>query len=60
MNENRIKRNDLLSQKVIKGLESRGMAGYYVQTKVEFFPKGKSGHIYNADSSSQRISRFAQ
>ena len=35
MNENRIKRNDLLSQKVIKGLESRGMAGYYVQTKEE-------------------------
>ena len=35
MDENRIKRNDLLSQKVIKGLESRGMSGYYVQSKEE-------------------------
>lgn len=35
MNENRIKRNDLLGQKVIKGLESRGMAGYYTHSKEE-------------------------
>ena len=42
-------RNDLLAQKVIKGLESRNMAGYYVQTKeealkkaLELIPEGSS------------------
>lgn len=35
MNENRKKRNDLLAEKVIKGLTSRNMTGYYVQTKEE-------------------------
>ncbi len=35
MEENRKKRNDLLAKKVIKGLESRNMTGYYVQTKEE-------------------------
>ena len=35
MNENITKRNDLLSQKVIKGLESRNMSGYYAQSKEE-------------------------
>lgn len=35
MDKNIIKRNDLLAQKVIKGLESRNMSGYYVQTKEE-------------------------
>lgn len=39
MNANRIKRNDLLAEKVIKGLESRGMTGYYVQTKEEALAK---------------------
>lgn len=29
------KRNDLLAAKLIKGLESRNMAGYYAQTKEE-------------------------
>ena len=29
MNENIIKRNELLAQKVIKGLQSRNMSGYY-------------------------------
>ena len=33
MNENIIKRNELLAQKVIKGLESRNMAGYYAESK---------------------------
>lgn len=49
MNANREKRNDLLSQKVIKGLESRGMEGYYVKTKeealkkaLELIPEGSS------------------
>ncbi len=35
MNENITKRNDLLSQKVIKGLASRNMTGYYAKTKEE-------------------------
>ena len=35
MNENIIKRNQLLAQKVIKGLESRNMTGYYAATKEE-------------------------
>lgn len=47
MNENRIKRNDLLAQKIIKGLESRNMKGYYAKSKeealklaLELIPKG--------------------
>ena len=35
MNENIIKRNELLAQKVIKGLQSRQMAGYYAANKEE-------------------------
>lgn len=35
MDQNIIKRNDLLAQTVIKGLESRNMTGYYVQNKEE-------------------------
>ncbi len=35
MNENIIKRNALLAQKVIKGLESRNMSGYYAATREE-------------------------
>ncbi len=35
MNENIIKRNDLLAQTVIKGLESRNMTGYYAKSKEE-------------------------
>lgn len=35
MNENIIKRNDLLAQTVIKGLQSRNMSGYYAATKEE-------------------------
>lgn len=49
MNENRIKRNNLLAQKVIEGLKSRNMTGYYVQTKeealkqaLELIPEGSS------------------
>ena len=49
MNENRIKRNRLLSEKVVKGLESRNMEGYYAETKedalakaLEWIPKGSS------------------
>ena len=35
MNPNIIKRNELLAQKVIKGLESRNMTGYYAASKEE-------------------------
>lgn len=39
MNENIVKRNELLAQKVIKGLESRNMKGYYAATKEEALAK---------------------
>ena len=39
MNPNRVKRNDLLAQRVIEGLQSRNMTGYYVQTKEEALQK---------------------
>ena len=35
MNPNIVKRNALLSQKIIKGLASRNMTGYYAETKEE-------------------------
>ncbi|MCR4619022.1 MAG: lactate utilization protein [Lachnospiraceae bacterium] len=49
MNENIVKRNELLAQKVIKGLESRNMTGYYAANKdealkkaLELIPEGSS------------------
>lgn len=49
MNENVFKRNELLAQKVIKGLESRNMSGYYAANKedalklaLELIPEGSS------------------
>lgn len=49
MNENRVKRNDLYSEKIIKGLASRNMTGYYAKTKeealqkaLELIPEGSS------------------
>lgn len=49
MNENLRKRNRLLAQKVIKGLESRNMKGYYAEDKeealriaLELIPEGGS------------------
>ena len=49
MNENIFKRNELLAQKVIKGLESRNMSGYYAADKeaaltqaLELIPAGSS------------------
>ncbi|MBP5265460.1 MAG: lactate utilization protein [Lachnospiraceae bacterium] len=39
MNENIVKRNELLAQKVIKGVESRNMKGYYAATKEEALAK---------------------
>ena len=35
MNENMKKRNEVLAQTVIKGLESRNMTGYYAADKEE-------------------------
>lgn len=35
MNENIVKRNELLAQTVIKGLKSRNMTGYYAKSKEE-------------------------
>ena len=49
MNENVNKRSKLLAEKVIKGLESRNMTGYYAETKeealkkaLELIPEGSS------------------
>jgi L-lactate utilization protein LutB len=49
MNENITKRNELLAKKVIAGLESRNMKGYYAATKeealkkaLELIPEGSS------------------
>ena len=39
MNENIIKRNELLAEKVIKGLESRNMTGYYAPTAKDALTK---------------------
>ena len=42
MNPNIIQRNELLAQKVIKGLESRNMAGYYAASREEALKKALS------------------
>lgn len=49
MNENKNVRNIMLAEKVIKGLQSRNMEGYFAQTKedalkiaLEFIPSGAS------------------
>ena len=49
MDQNRLKRNRLLAEKVIKGLQSRNMEGYYVDTQEEalqrafdLIPRGSS------------------
>ena len=39
MNKNIVKRNELLAQKVIKGLESRNMTGYYAANREEALAK---------------------
>lgn len=57
MNENNIKRNELLAAKVIKGLESRNMTGYFVANKeealkkaLELIPEGSSVTMGGATS----------
>lgn len=49
MNENRIKRNKMLGEKIIAGLKSRNMEGYYAESKekalakaLELIPEGSS------------------
>ena len=49
MNENIVKRNGLLAAKIIKGLESRNMSGYYAESKedalkkaLELIPEGST------------------
>ena len=42
MNENILKRNELLAQKVIKGLASRNMTGYYCATRQDALEKALS------------------
>lgn len=49
MNENLVKRNELLATKVIEGLKSRNMTGYYAKDKaealkiaLELIPKGST------------------
>ena len=39
MNENRVKRNRMLGQRIIKGLESRNMEGHYAEGKEEALKK---------------------
>ena len=42
MNENIFVRNEKLAEKVIKGLESRNMTGYYAANKEEALKKALS------------------
>lgn len=49
MDNNMITRNNMLAEKIIKGLQSRNMCGYYVQSKeealnkaLELIPEGSS------------------
>ena len=49
MNENKAVRNRLLAEKIIKGLESRNMEGFYAETReealkkaLELIPEGSS------------------
>lgn len=39
MNENRVKRNKMLGERIIKGLEARNMEGYYADTKEDALKK---------------------
>ncbi|MBO1681867.1 lactate utilization protein [[Clostridium] scindens] len=39
MNENRIKRNQLLGGRIVQGLKSRNMDGYYAETKEDALKK---------------------
>ena len=43
MNENRIKRNQLLGGRIVQGLKSRNMDGYYAETKGSSRCKNETG-----------------
>lgn len=60
MNENIVKRNALLAQKVIKGLQSRNMAGYYAETReaaleiaLSLIPEGSTVAMGGATSAKE-------
>ena len=60
MNENIIKRNALLAQTVIKGLESRNMTGHYAESKeealklaLELIPEGSTVAMGGAASAAE-------
>ena len=55
MNENITKRNELLAQKVIKGLSSRNMTGYYAADKNEALEKALSRDEGQACSYARRL-----
>ena len=50
MNENIFKRNEKLAKKVIEGLKSRNMTGYYASSKEEALRAGKrcDGYVATA------------
>ena len=76
MNENMRKRNEVLAQTVIKGLESRNISGYYAKDKeealkqaLEIIGEGSTvamggchndGILVNIDGNSNRVSCIAQ
>lgn len=60
MEENRAKRNELLAETVIKGLESRNMTGYYAATKedalrqaLQLIPEGSTIAMGGCSSASE-------
>ncbi len=60
MNENAVKRNELLGQLVVKGLESRNMSACYVATKeealakaLELIPSGSTVGIGGCESAKE-------
>ena len=67
LNINILKRNELLAQKVIKGLESRNMTGYYADSKEEalktalsLIPEGlKNGNYHFIDRDAAADKRAA-
>ena len=67
MNENIFKRNELLAQKVIKGLQSRNMTGYYVASRedalklsLSLIPEDSSVTMGGGMSVHESESRFEQ
>ena len=60
MNEMIVKRNELLAQKVIKGLQSRNMSGYYAANReealkiaLELIPEGSSATMGGSVSAAE-------